>query len=110
MAAFVFEAPSDEEIDESQSEDEEQEHDEQEEDEVEDKPKAKHKQSPWDFAAYSESVAEEHARRSTTSIDHKISKLLQRHPSVVPAAAKEDVVEQSDSESDRQVITPSYSI
>lgn len=34
-------------------------------------------QSPWEFASYSESVAEEHARRNTTSIDAKITKALQ---------------------------------
>ncbi|KAH7663208.1 RNA helicase protein [Dioscorea alata] len=37
----------------------------------------KEAQSPWEFAAYSESVAEEHARRNTTSVDDKISKALQ---------------------------------
>lgn len=31
-------------------------------------------QSPWEFAAYSESVAEEHARRNTTSVDAKINR------------------------------------
>ncbi|XP_039138830.1 DEAD-box ATP-dependent RNA helicase 28 [Dioscorea cayenensis subsp. rotundata] len=38
---------------------------------------SKEAQSPWEFAAYSESVAEEHARRNTTSVDDKISKALQ---------------------------------
>ncbi|KAJ0969947.1 hypothetical protein J5N97_022824 [Dioscorea zingiberensis] len=38
---------------------------------------AKEAQSPWEFASYTESVAEEHARRNTTSIDDKISKVLQ---------------------------------
>nr|CAB3462064.1 unnamed protein product [Digitaria exilis] len=32
-------------------------------------------QSPWEFSSYAESVAEEHARRRTTSIDEKISQL-----------------------------------
>uniref|UniRef100_A0A0D6QTT0 RNA helicase n=1 Tax=Araucaria cunninghamii TaxID=56994 RepID=A0A0D6QTT0_ARACU len=32
-------------------------------------------QSPWEFSGYSETVATEHARRNTTSIDHKIFKL-----------------------------------
>lgn len=31
-------------------------------------------QSPWEFSGYSETVAQEHARKKTTSIDHKISK------------------------------------
>lgn len=53
-----------------------------EEAEVEDRPS----QSPWDFASYSESVAEEHARRNTTSVDAKINKALEErvvsHPDV----------------------------
>jgi len=32
-------------------------------------------QSPWEFSSYAESVAAEHARRRTTSIDEKISQL-----------------------------------
>ncbi|CAN6333938.1 unnamed protein product [Urochloa humidicola] len=32
-------------------------------------------QSPWEFTTYAESVAAEHARRRTTSIDEKISQL-----------------------------------
>jgi ATP-dependent RNA helicase DDX27 len=34
-------------------------------------------QSPWEFSSYAESVAAEHARRRTTSIDEKISHLRQ---------------------------------
>ncbi|BAT17143.1 DEAD-box ATP-dependent RNA helicase 28 [Oryza sativa Japonica Group] len=33
-------------------------------------------QSPWEFSSYAESVAAEHARRRTTSIDEKISQAL----------------------------------
>ncbi|KAJ4963145.1 hypothetical protein NE237_023084 [Protea cynaroides] len=58
--SFIFEAPSDEEYESVEEEEEENE--------------AHESQSPWEFSAYSESVAEEHARRSTTSIDFKISK------------------------------------
>eukprot|EP01018_Ginkgo_biloba_P019412 Gb_16576 [translate_table: standard] len=32
-------------------------------------------QSPWEFSGFSETVAQEHARRNTTSIDHKISQV-----------------------------------
>ncbi|KAK4752438.1 hypothetical protein SAY87_021236 [Trapa incisa] len=83
---FLFEAPSDEERLEEEEEEEEEEGEEEEygggqegeEHEASDKKKSsKKKQSPWDFSAYSESVAEEHARRSTTSVDFKISKALQ---------------------------------
>lgn len=105
-ASFVFEPPSDEEIELSEAEDEEQ-VDEEEEAEAEEggsKPSNRHSQSPWDFASYSESVAEEHARRSTTSVDFKISKALQQRsvPADADAGADEDN-ESSESEPDRQV-------
>lgn len=70
----MFEPPSDEEIEEPQSEYEE---DQGEEVDVE-KPSKRAKQSPWDFAAYSESVSDEHFRRRTTSVDFKITKSLQQ--------------------------------
>lgn len=55
-------------------------------------------QSPWDFASYSGTVAEEHARRSTTSVDFKISKALEQRPLPIP---NQD--DSSESESDHQV-------
>ncbi|KAH9693398.1 DEAD-box ATP-dependent RNA helicase 28 [Citrus sinensis] len=73
-SGFIFEPPSDEEIEELQSEYEE---DQGEEVDVE-KPSKRAKQSPWDFAAYSESVSDEHFRRRTTSVDFKITKSLQQ--------------------------------
>ncbi|KAH9759138.1 DEAD-box ATP-dependent RNA helicase 28 [Citrus sinensis] len=73
-SGFIFEPPSDEEIEEPQSEYEE---DQGEEVDVE-KPSKRAKQSPWDFAAYSESVSDEHFRRRTTSVDFKITKSLQQ--------------------------------
>ncbi|KAL5557859.1 hypothetical protein UlMin_034070 [Ulmus minor] len=85
--SFVFNPPSDEEIEHSEAEDEEQDVDEEEEEEEEgeDNP-SRQTQSPWDFSACSGSVAEEHARRSTTSIDFKISKALQKRPLPVSTA------------------------
>ncbi|CAK9309645.1 unnamed protein product [Citrullus colocynthis] len=104
--SFVFEPPSDEEIDLSEEE-EEQEEQEQEEaeqggEEEEDEPLSRRRiESPWDFASYSESVADEHARRSTTSVDFKISKLLEkRSASFTPTA--DDDGQSSEEESDRQ--------
>ncbi|KAL5986032.1 hypothetical protein ACLOJK_028022 [Asimina triloba] len=47
-------------------------------------------QSPWEFTSYSESVAEEHAHRSTTSLDSKISKLLQERPITLPDEDDDD--------------------
>lgn len=41
-------------------------------------------QSPWELASYTESVAEEHARRSTTSIDDKISRARKQRPLPLP--------------------------
>ncbi|XP_021283677.1 DEAD-box ATP-dependent RNA helicase 28 isoform X4 [Herrania umbratica] len=98
--SFIFEAPSDEEPEFEESEEEDNEEAEEEEGaEAEEKPsKPKRKsQSPWDFASFSESVAEEHARRGTTSIDFKISKILQQ------SSAPEQQEEISDSEPDKQV-------
>ena len=64
------------------------------------KKKKKKTQSPWDFAKYTESVAEEHARRSTTSVDEKISKALKQRST--PLVAELD--HSSESEPDEQVI------
>lgn len=104
--SFVFEPPSDEEAENSQPEVEEEEEEqgggEGEGEEEEEKPsKRRSVQSPWDFASYSESVAEEHARRSTTSIDFKISKALQQRSA--PISTQPDHDESSDSEPDQQV-------
>lgn len=57
----------------------------------------KKSQSPWDFSSYSESVADEHFRRSTTSVDEKISNARLRHP--IPTT-NTDSEENSDSESE----------
>ncbi|KAL9449000.1 hypothetical protein AB3S75_011022 [Citrus x aurantiifolia] len=91
-SGFIFEPPSDEEIEEPQSEYEE---DQGEEVDVE-KPSKGAKQSPWDFAAYSESVSDEHFRRRTTSVDFKITKSLQQRS--VPIVDNDH----SDSELDQQ--------
>ncbi|KAM0070291.1 putative RNA helicase [Helianthus debilis subsp. tardiflorus] len=99
---FAFEPPSDEEIDyEDVSNGGE---DEEENSYVEEKGLSKTTtQSPWDFSSYTESVAEEHARRSTTSIDDKISKLIQqRNAEIIPEKDEVDDDVSSDSEPDRQ--------
>lgn len=109
--SFMFEPPSDEEFEhsepeaESKSEEQESEGESGSEDE-EEEPKEvrvskKKTQSPWDFAKYSESVAEEHARRSTTSVDDKISKALRHTPVVALPDPEEE--SSSDSEPDKQV-------
>lgn len=100
--SFVFEPPSDEEIDLSEEE-QQQEQADQGGEEEEDEPLSRHRtESPWDFASYSESVADEHARRSTTSVDFKISKLLEnRSANFTPTA--DDDGQSSEEESDRQV-------
>uniref|UniRef100_A0A7N2N1U2 DEAD-box ATP-dependent RNA helicase 28 n=1 Tax=Quercus lobata TaxID=97700 RepID=A0A7N2N1U2_QUELO len=86
---FVFETSSDEEHDDFQPEEEEEEDDEDEEEQL----LNKKTESPWDFAPYYESVAEEHARKSTTSIDFKIIKAIQNR--TIPIISNYD-----DSESD----------
>ncbi|XAR64204.1 RNA helicase [Bertholletia excelsa] len=89
---FVFEPPSDEDV--------EHKHEDSEEDDSEAENVAHRKvQSPWDFAPYLESVAEEHTRRSTTSVDFKISKALQQRSTPLPIATEDEA---DDSEHDRQ--------
>ncbi|MED6133020.1 DEAD-box ATP-dependent RNA helicase 28 [Stylosanthes scabra] len=117
MAPFLFEPQSDEEFEHSEEEEEEEssepgsepeesEGEEQEEASRISKEKKKTKkktQSPWDFAKYTESVAEEHARRSTTSVDEKISKALkQRSTPLALPSQNDDVDNSSDSEPDKQ--------
>ena len=96
--------------DEKDEDDELQEEEEEEEDEGEDgddKPSIKGTQSPWDFATFSESVAEEHARRRTTSIDEKISKARQQLSVPLTYSSDEEDAGGSDAESDKQVLKPS---
>ncbi|CAA7044714.1 unnamed protein product [Microthlaspi erraticum] len=59
-------------------------------------------QSPWDFAPYSSSVGDEHARRHTTSTDDKISK-HRRLPISVEEDEEEEEEAGSDAEPDKQV-------
>ncbi|KAJ6998834.1 hypothetical protein NC653_014861 [Populus alba x Populus x berolinensis] len=99
--SFVFEPPSDEEVELSEAEELEDEEEEAEGEGEDEKPsKRRQKQSPWDFASYSESVAEEHARRSTTSIDDKISRARLQHST--PLTEHADDASSSDSEPDKQ--------
>ncbi|KAL2512842.1 DEAD-box ATP-dependent RNA helicase 28 [Abeliophyllum distichum] len=103
---FVFEPPSDEEIElESESESQSDEVDEEEAEEAESEDEKirpnKKSQSPWDFSSYSESVADEHYRRSTTSIDEKISNARLRHPI---STTNTDSEESSDFESHHQEV------
>ncbi|KAL2538158.1 DEAD-box ATP-dependent RNA helicase 28 [Forsythia ovata] len=103
---FVFEPPSDEEIElESDNESQSDEVDEEEAEEAESEDEKirpnKKSQSPWDFSSYSESVADEHYRRSTTSIDEKISNARLRHPI---STTNTDSEESSDFESHHQEV------
>ncbi|GFY86254.1 DEA(D/H)-box RNA helicase family protein [Actinidia rufa] len=96
-SGFMFDPPSDEEIEHELHDQTEEEDEDEEEKQTLGHQKS---QSPWDFASYSESVAEEHARRSTTSVDFKISKALQHRSTPLPNLADDE--EASDSEPDRQ--------
>lgn len=100
---FVFEPPSDEEYSEAEEEeysDAQEEEEEQVQEEIVKPSRLRNSQSPWDFASYSETVAEEHARRSTTSVDDKISKARQQLSVPLP---DDDDASSSGSESDKQV-------
>ena len=100
--AFVFETSSDEENDDFQPENEEEEEEEEEaeDEDEEEQPLNKKTESPWDFAPYYESVAEEHERRSTTSVDFKISKALQNRSVPIP-----DPADDSESEPDEHEVS-----
>lgn len=102
MADFVFEQPSDEEVEYEENDDEEEEQEEAEDNEDADNKPKKKTQSPWDFSSYSESVADEHNRRSTTSIDFKISKARQQLSEPIAKPVEEDS-DPDDSEPHRQV-------
>ncbi|XP_010920141.1 DEAD-box ATP-dependent RNA helicase 28 isoform X2 [Elaeis guineensis] len=56
------------------------------------------KQSPWEFSSYSESVADEHVRRRTTSVDAKISKALQQRSVSLPDDEDDDDEEEPEEE------------
>ncbi|XP_009798202.1 DEAD-box ATP-dependent RNA helicase 28 [Nicotiana sylvestris] len=101
MADFVFEQPSDEEVEYEENDDEEEEQEEAEDNEDADNKPKKKTQSPWDFSSYSESVADEHNRRSTTSIDFKISKARQQLSEPIAKPVEEDS-DPDDSEPHRQ--------
>ncbi|GAB4852547.1 DEAD-box ATP-dependent RNA helicase 28 [Ancistrocladus abbreviatus] len=87
-SAFVFEAPSDEEPELELVPDNE---------DSDSQPRKI--QSPWDFSSYSESVADEHSRRNTTSVDLKISRARQQNTVSLPNPNDD---ESSDSESHKQ--------
>lgn len=62
-------------------------------------------QSPWEFSSYTESVAAEHARRRTTSIDEKISQALRgrRNPSRPYGSDGEEEEEDADDSDEEPV-------
>ncbi|KAL0695052.1 hypothetical protein Bca4012_062232 [Brassica carinata] len=74
---------------------------EEEEEEEDEKGTRTDDQSPWDFASYSNSVGEEHARRHTTSIDDKISKAI-KHLRPLPISTEEEEEEDDDDEPEKQ--------
>ncbi|KFK26520.1 hypothetical protein AALP_AA8G259900 [Arabis alpina] len=89
----------------TQSESGEEEDDDEEDEEEEEKEKRKQDadaQSPWDFASYSSSVGEEHARRHTTSIDEKISKAMEYRSVPISVEEDEEEEEEGNAEPDKQ--------
>ncbi|KAH0863175.1 hypothetical protein HID58_080386 [Brassica napus] len=85
--------------DEEDSEVEDEDDDDDDVEEEDEKPTRKGStdaQSPWDFASYSSSVGEEHARRHTTSIDEKISKAIKHRP--LPISTEEEEEEEEEEE------------
>ena len=62
-------------------------------------------QSPWEFSAYANSVAAEHAQRRTTSIDEKISQALRGriNPSM-PDGSEDEEEEDAGDDSDEEPV------
>ncbi|XP_072955239.1 DEAD-box ATP-dependent RNA helicase 28 [Typha angustifolia] len=60
-------------------------------------------QSPWEFSSYSESVNDEHARRKTTSVDAKISRVLEECPISLPNP-DDDEYDEEEEEDDDEVL------
>jgi len=89
-SGFTWETPSDEEPEFESG------------DEGSDQNPAEKTQSPWDFGAFAEAVAEDHARRNTSSVDEKISRLRQQRALSLPHL-NDDSDSDSDSEPHRQV-------
>ncbi|ESQ55774.1 hypothetical protein EUTSA_v10024452mg [Eutrema salsugineum] len=91
------------EAEEDEDGEEEDDVDDDEEEEEDEKPTGKRgadAQSPWDFASYSSSVGEEHARRHTTSVDEKISKAKEHLP--LPISVEEEEEEEDENASDAE--------
>lgn len=62
-------------------------------------------QSPWEFSSYADSVAAEHARRRTTSIDEKISHLRQgRGKPILSDGSESDLSGSGEDDSDEEEI------
>ncbi|KAL4578793.1 hypothetical protein LXL04_014924 [Taraxacum kok-saghyz] len=100
---FEFEPPSDEEYDHEDLNSDEENDDETSDVEEKGKNQNTKTQSPWDFSSYTESVADEHARRSTTSIDEKISRFIQQRNNLsesIPEKDNEDEGEDEDEDED----------
>ncbi|CAN8324816.1 unnamed protein product [Cochlearia groenlandica] len=96
-----------EEAGEDEEDDDEDDEDDEEDDEEDEKRALKQSadaQSPWDFASYSSSVGEEHARRHTTSIDEKISQAIQHRPLPISVDEEDEEEEEdvSEAETDKQ--------
>lgn len=95
--------------DEEDSEVEDEDDEEEEEDEKTTKKGSTDAQSPWDFASYSSSVGEEHARRHTTSIDEKISKAIKHRPLPI-STEEEDEEDVSDAQHGKQVKIQTFNL
>ncbi|CAN4123008.1 unnamed protein product [Withania somnifera] len=102
VTGFLFEQPSDEEVEYDEEDDNEEDEEQEEEEDSDAKPRTiKKAQSAWDFSSYSESVSDEHGRRGTTSIDSKISKARQQFSVPIAKPIEEDS-DSDDSEPHRQ--------
>lgn len=102
---FVFQPPSDEEIDYVNDDTDDSGSETEETDpENEENPQSriqKSKQTPWDFSLSAKSVDDKLASRKTTSVDFKISKVIQQRSA--PFTIDNDQENSDDDEPHRQV-------
>lgn len=98
-----------EEDEDEEDEDEEDEDEEDEEEEEGDEVGERPQQSPWEFSSFTESVADEHERRRTTSVDAKIARARMERPLSLPHRRRDGEAEDEDGDEDEVIFDDEYS-
>nr|CAD1844259.1 unnamed protein product [Ananas comosus var. bracteatus] len=96
---------NEEEVEEEEEEEDEEDEEEEEGDEVAERPQ----QSPWEFSSFTESVADEHERRRTTSVDAKIARARMERPLSLPHRRRDGDGEDENGDEDEVISDDQYS-